>query len=226
MSLPCPREQPRIPLANMDTYSSTANGGSSLPKQNEEAFERLTILPPLSKEDFSSRQTLEKKVEQFAAAILENFPHEIRNQITIIRNHTMVRQKMMRALLVIAPYENGNGIKKIYTQGITLNNRTIFPLGARRFSHQNFRRLFPKKINIKFENLPFICRPADIYNLLQLPKGVEPAGAVNRETKKTQAGEFYTGHARMLVNVNDEEALSELTEGSHKQKTEKKEPMA
>ena len=177
----------------------------------KENIQKLFIIPPFTKTHFSSEQTLNAAYNQCVDAIMATIPMQSKGKITITKTWTKVREKNLHTLLLIGPQECQTHFNHLTLHGIQLLGKTIFPT-----MHQTRSlNLYPKRYNVKINQLPFVCSEAVLIELLKLPEDVQIIESLHRFTEKSKNGEFFNGSAVLQVAVNNKESEENLRSWSH-----------
>ena len=142
----------------------------------KESIQKLFIIPPFTKTHFSSEQTLNAAYNQCVDAIMATIPMQSKGKITITKTWTKVREKSLHTLLLIGPQECQTHFNHLTLHGIQLLGKTIFPT-----MHQTRSlNLYPKRYNVKINQLPFVCSEAVLIELLKLPEDVQIIESLHR----------------------------------------------
>ena len=83
--------------------------------------------------------------------------------------------------------------------------------------------MYPRKVNIKIENLPFICSDDEATALLNHPHEIENVDKIDRRRENNEGVIFHTREAQVTVAVRSEKQLKNLTRWSCDKRT-KNEP--
>ena len=136
-------------------YSSFTQKGFSK-KTNSSDFQIMQIIPPFTKSTISNTESLNNAYLQCAKSILKEFPQEARNQLTISKTFAHIRDKRLYSLTVVSPPTVKSQYHSIRSRGLTLLDKTAFPLGKHFLNTE--RSFYPGRYNIKFSNLPCLLR--------------------------------------------------------------------
>ena len=195
---------------SIKSYAAVAQ--KTKPKEmNDNPPQVMKIVPPLTKTILQSPEKLTEAYKQCASTILQKFPAGLKDQITISKTFIKVGERTRHSFTVVCPSAGKPYMDEIKSSGINLLGRTIFPLGTQLPNNSEF---FPKKVKIKFNNLPYACSEDSLLSLLNLPEGVEALNESIRETDELPEGVFYTGNAILEVSVQNEKSLENFTEWS------------
>ena len=124
----------------------------------------------------------------------------------------------INTITVVASSEAKSYFEDMRTSGIEMLGRTVFPLGHSTYATVNRHSLFPRNVNVKFLNLPYICQDDDVTTLMELPPNIELTDAIERKTELIDGIEFYTGEAIAKVAIHNENELKALTRWSYDQR--------
>ena len=169
---------------------------------------RLKIVPPVRKENFENKNTLETEISKAYAEILKPFKPQVRLYITIARTIEEKWGKRLHILHVRAPEEVEEDIENIKTKGLQIIDRTVFPNGDDFYQVRNSQ--LPRKVWVKINRLAFLCSNEVLLSLLDIPEGVEISENVTREIIQTENGTIHNGKAKLSVLVQESEKLKEL----------------
>ena len=74
-------------------------------------------------------------------------------------------------------------------------------MGHSAFASSNRHNMYPQKVNIKIQNLPFICWDDEAMKLFNPPPQVENIDEIDRRKENVEVVDFYTGEAQVKVGV-------------------------
>ena len=204
-----------VDLAPSKSYASALSSVS----QNEPALlnnsapkddiQVMQLIPPLSKDTVSSSQKLQMAFNDCALAILVQFPDFVKDKITITQSFTKTRaEKTLHSISVISPAAARPYYDHIRSQGILLLGKTVFPTGK---YHLNPNRSFyPRKVNVKFSNLPYVCDDVSALKIIDLPSNIQRDSAITREQVKLNNNSFYTGRGVLKVTLKNKEEEDQM----------------
>ena len=160
---------------------------------------KMKIIPPSRKEVFTDSAALENEMKKTYKDNLGVFNPQYREMITISRTTMKFGDKNLQVSLVIAPVEADVARRKL--NGLKIMNRTVFPTAEDTWMVKT--SAFPKVVDIRVINLPALCDNNQVMELLQIPDFAE-LGEKQREQQRTELGTFYTGKAKLSVEINNE----------------------
>ena len=99
----------------------------------------------------------------------------------------------------------------------------VFPLGHSSFVSSNRHIMYPRKVNIKIQNLPFICSDDESMKLFSVPPEIENIDATDRRKENVEGVDFNTREAKVKVGVRNQKQLKNLSRWSYHKRT-KNEP--
>ena len=192
---------------NQNMYSTAIQNG--LPKVTaSNDFQIMQIIPPFTKSMLANTGSLNDAHIQCAKSILKEFPQEVRSQITISRTFAQKREKTLHTLTVTFPPTVRTQYHSIRSRGLNLLGKTVFPMGKHILNKE--RNFYPRKYNIKFVNLPYVCSDTETLKLIELPEGIEHNPTINRMKVNIDGDFIFDGYATLSVtvhNANEEEKL-------------------
>ena len=148
---------------NRNMYSSAIhNSLSKVTASND--FQIMQIIPPFTKSMLANTGALNDAYIQCAKSILKEFPQEMQSQITISRTSA-------HTLTVTSPPTVRTQYLSIRSRGLNLLGKTVFPMGKHILYKE--RSFYPRRYNIKFVNLPYVCSDTETLKLIELPEGIE-----------------------------------------------------
>ena len=118
---------------------------------------------------------------------------------------------------MISPPEAKATYVRIRTQGLQIQNRTVFPI--KRVKLNSSIQYFPKKVKIKFTNLPIICDDINVKKLIELPSEIQHEAALVRDQDTFGSVSCYNGKATLTVIISNSEQETTLREWSYKSRT-------
>ena len=200
---------PSAPTAseNRNMYcSAIQNGLSKVTASND--FQIMQIIPPFTKSMLANTESLNDGYIQCAKSILKEFPQEVRSQITISRTFAQIREKTLHKLTVTSPPTVRTQYHSIRSRGLNLLGKTVFPMGKHILNKE--RNFHPRRYNIKFVNLPYVCSDTETLKLIELPEGIEHNPTLNRMKVYFDGDFIFDGYATLgatVHNANEEEKL-------------------
>ena len=189
-----------------------------LPESKEEV-QVLKIPVPLRVADFQSKESLDLAFKKGCSAVLKRVPSFCQNEVTLSKTFTAIGGKNIHTITVVASSVARPYFDEIRTKGIELLGKTVFPLGHSAFASSNRHNMYPRKVNIKFHNLPFICSDDEATKLLNLPPENENIDIIDRRKENVEGVDFYTREAQVRVGVRNERQLKNLTRWSYEMRT-------
>ena len=148
-------------------YSSAIqNGLSRVTASND--FQIMQIIPPFTKSRLANTGALNDANIQCAKSILKELPQKVRSQITISKTFAQVRDKTLHTLTVTSPPTVRTQYNSIRSRGLNLLGKSVFPMGKHILNKE--RSFYPRRYNIKFVNLPYVCSDTETLNLIELPE--------------------------------------------------------
>ena len=130
------------------------------------------------------------------SAILKRVPIFCQNEVTLSKTFTSLGGRNIHTITVVASSAAKPYFDEIRTRSIEFLGKTVFLLGHSAFSSSNRHNMYPRKVNIKSQNLPFICSDDDAMKLFNLPPQIENIDEIDRRKEKVEGVAFYTGEAR------------------------------
>ena len=195
------------PSENQNMYSSITQKGLSK-ETNSSEFQIMQIIPPFTKSIISNTDSLNNAYLQCAKSILHEFPQEARNQITISKTFAYIRDKRLHSLTVVSPPTVKKQYHSIRSRGLNLLGKTVFPMGKHFLNTE--KSFYPRRYNIKFSNLPYVCTDTEALKLIDLPEGIEHSPAIIRMKDNIGGDLIFNGYATLSVtvkNATEEERL-------------------
>ena len=187
--------------------------------ENKEEVQVLKIPVPLRVADFQSKESLDLAFKKGCSAVLKRVPSFCQNEVTLSKTFTALGGRNIHTITVVASSAARPYFDKIRTKGIELLGKTVFSLGHSAFASSNRHNMYPRKVNIKFHNLPFICSDDEATKLLNLPPEIENIVIIDRKNKNIEGVDFYTGEAQVRVGVRNERQLKNFTRWSYEMRT-------
>ena len=188
-----------------------------LPESREEV-QVLTTPVLLRAADFQSRKGLDLAFRKGCPAILKGAPIFCQNEVTLSKTFTALGARNIRTITVVASSAARPYFDEFRTRGIELLGETVFALGHSAIANSNRHNLYPRKVNIKIQNLLFICSDDEARKLFSFPPGIENIDEIDRR-KENEGVDFYTGEAQVKVCVRNEKQLKNLTRWSYDKRT-------
>ena len=179
----------------------------------------LKIPVPLRAADFQSRKGLDLAFRKGCSAILKRVPIFCQNEVTLSKTFTALGARNNHTITVVASSAARPYFDEIRTRGIELLGKTLFPLGHSAFASSNRHNLYPRKVNIKIQNLPFICSDDEAMKLFRFLPETENIDEIDRRKENVEAVDFYTGEAQVKVGVRNEKQMKNLTRWSYDKRT-------
>ena len=189
-------------------------------RQDFQSISKMKIIPPLTLDNFKSPDALQNAYKDCVNKIMCFFPRGIRNNLTIAKTFTTIKGKNLQSLTITGPAQLQEHFEKATLSGIEMLGKTVFPYAERSGIDDPDSPYFPKRVNIKISNLPFICTEATLLQLMELPEEVQVI-RLRRQTESTESGEFYDGEATLAIFVKDQETLENVKCWSHSIRTKK-----
>ena len=140
--------------------------------------------------------------------ILNEFPQEARNQITISKTFAHIRDKRLHSLTVVSPPTVIRQYHSIRSRGLKSLGKTVFPMSKPFLKRE--RSFYPRGYKIKFGNLPYVRSDTEALKLIDLPEGIEPSPAFIRIKDNIGVDLILNGYATLGVivkNANQDERL-------------------
>ena len=213
-----------IPIVNSPENMSYEKALKTMPlPENREEVQVLKIPVPLRASNFKSKEGLDLAFRKVCSAILKRVPIFCQNEVTLSKTFTALGGRNIHTITVVESSAAKPYFDEIRTKGIELLDKTVFPLGHSAFSSSNRHNMYPRKVNIKIQNLPFICSDDEAMKLFNLPPQVENIDEIVRRKENVEGVDFYTGEAQVKVGVWNERQLKNLTRWSYDNRT-KNEP--
>ena len=189
-----------------------------LPESKEEV-QALKIPVSLRVADFQSKESLDLAFEEGCSAVLKRVPTFCQNELTLTKTFTALGGRNIHTITVAASSAARPYFDEIRTKGIELLGKTVFPLGHSAFASSNWHNMYPRKVNINFHNLPFICSDDEATKLSNLHPEIENIDIIDRKKENVEWVDFYTGEAQVRVGVRNERQLKNLTRWSYEMRT-------
>ena len=98
----------------------------------------------------------------------------------------MKNGKHFQILLVTAPETAQEAVANAKMRGIQNIGKTIFPTGEEYWQYVNSE--YPKKLIMRFNNLPALCDDETLDEFMLLPDRIETIGMVTGENQQTEWG--------------------------------------
>ena len=153
-----------------------------LPESREEV-QVLTIPVPLRAADFQSREGLDLAFRKGYSAILKRKPIFCQKEVALSKTFTALGARNIHTMTVVASSAARPYFDETKTRGTGLLGKTVFPLGHSAFASSNRHNMYPRKVNIKIQKLPFICSNDEAMKLFNLPPQIENIDEINRRKK-------------------------------------------
>ena len=162
------------PSENRNMYSSITQKGLSK-EINSSDFQIMQIIPPFTNSTISHTESLNNAYLQCAKSILNEFPQDARNQITISKTFAQKRDKRLHSPTVVSPPTVNIQYHSIRSRGLNFLGKTVFLIGKHFLNAE--RSFYPGKYHIKFSNLRYVCSDTEALKLIDLPEGLEHSTA-------------------------------------------------
>ena len=197
------------------SYADVTNIEKNVAMDNKNLeLQIMQFIPPLSKNEIRDSNKLQKCFRDCAQVILEQFPCELKDKVTISKTFTKSKDKLLHSITVISPPEAKLTYVTIRTQGLQILGKTVFPIGKMRLNSSPMT-FYPKKVNIKFTNLPVICDNVAVKHLLCLPPNITHDTSIKREKENCNGESFFNGKATLSLTVTDSEQETLLRDWSY-----------
>ena len=95
----------------------------------------------------------------------------------------------------------------------------VFALGHSAIARRNRHNLYPRKRNIKIQNIPFICSDDEAMKLFSFPPETENIDEIDQRKENFEGVDFYTGEAQVKVSVRNEKQMKNLSRWSYEKRT-------
>ena len=171
------------------------------------------IYSPTIQNDVTDPNKLEQCFRDCAKVILDEFPSDLKEKVKISKTFTKSKDKLLHSITVISPPEAKLTYIKIRTQGLQILGKTVFPMDKMPLNPYSMA-FYPKKVHIKFNNLPVICNKVAVKHLLCLPPNIIHDTAIKKE-KNCNDESFFNGKATLSVTVSDSEQETLLRDWSY-----------
>ena len=190
--------------------------------QSEIDLQHMQFIPPFTLlnyfKDFKDSSKLQLKYNECVSSILQQFPENLHPKLTISKTFFKNKDgKILHSISVISPPEAKATYVRIRTQGLQIQNRTVFPI--KRVKLDSSIQYFPKKLKIKFTNLPIICDDINVKKLIELPSEIQHEDALMRDQDTFGSVYCYNGKATLNVIISNSEQETTLREWSYKART-------
>ena len=139
--------------------------------------------------------------------------------MTLSKTFTALGARNIHSIIVVASSGARPYFDEIRTRGIELLGKTVFPLGHSAFASSNRHNMYPRKVNIKIQNFPFICPDDKLMKLFSFPPETENRDEDDRRKEKVEGVDFYIGEAQVKVGVRNEKQMKNLTRWSYDKRT-------
>ena len=139
--------------------------------------------------------------------------------MTLSKTFTALGARNIHTITVVAssaarPYFDG-----IRTRRNELLGKTVLALGHSAFASSNRHNLYPRKVNIKIQNLHFICSDDEAMKLFSYLPETENIDEIDRRKENVEVVDFYTGEAQVKVGVRNEKQMKNHTRWSYDKRT-------
>ena len=176
------------------SFSEVLAEGIARPHIKVTSFLKMTIIPPFTKEHFKSDASFEATSKKTIVDILSSFKPHHRDQITISKAFSTVKEKRLHSLIVIAPTEAEDDLTIMKTEGLQLLDKTIFPTGDHFWRYDPTG--FPKTAMLRMNQVPGLCDDEAVLEALQPPP--PPQQFMWREKLSVNARSVYRGASSMV----------------------------
>ena len=112
------------------------------------------------------------------------------NEVTLSKTFTALGARNIHTITVVASFAARPYFDEIRTRGIELLGKTVFPLGHSAFASSNRRNMYPRKVNIKIQNFPFICPDDETMKLFSFPPQIENIDEINQRKENVEGVDF------------------------------------
>ena len=151
------------------SYSGIAS--TNIPQPRIMPILKLKIIPPFNKDLFATKTTFETASNQCIAAILRQFPVQLRTKLTLSKTFTMVGTRRLHTFHLVAPNEASDVITRLQSTGIEMLGRTVIP------QSDSFERfipgIYPKHVPVRILQLPSLCQDQELQDILELPDSTQ-----------------------------------------------------
>ena len=191
------------------SYSGIAS--TNIPQPRILPILKLKIIPPFNKDHFATKTTFEQASNQCIAAILRQFPVQLRTKLTLSKTFTMVGTRRLHTFHLVAPPEASDVFTRLQSTGIEMLGRTVIP------QSDSFQRIlpgiYPKHVPVRMLQLPSLCTDQEINELLDLPDSTSIT-SVRHHTDEIDGMNFYTGRASAMIRITSKEHEEQLRQWS------------
>ena len=191
------------------SYSGIAS--NNIPQPRTMNILKLKIIPPFNRDHFETKTTFETASNQCIAAILRQFPVQLRTKLTLSKTFTMVGTRRLHTLHLVAPNEASDIITRLQSTGIEMLGRTVIPQSD---SFERFMPgIYPKHVPVRLLQLPALCQDNEIQALLDLPDSTSIT-SVRHHTDEIDGMNFYNGRASAMIRITSKEHEEQLRQWS------------
>ena len=141
------------------------------------------------------------------------------NEVTLSKTFTALGARNIHTITVFASSAARPYFDEIRTRGIELLGKTVFLVGHSAFANSNRHKMHPRKVNVKIQNLPFICSDDDAMKLFSFPPETQNIDDIDRRKENVEGVDFYIGEAQVKVGVRNEKQMKNLTRWSYDKRT-------
>ena len=141
------------------------------------------------------------------------------NEVTLSKTFTALGARNIHSIIVVASSGARPYFDETRTRGIELLGKTVFPLGHSAFANSNRHKMHPRKVNIKIQNLTFICSDDEARKLFSFPPENQNIDEIDRRKENVEGVDFYTGEAQVKLGVRNEKQMKNLTRRSYDKRT-------
>ncbi len=169
-------------------------------------IETLIFVLPFTKEIIRDADAKQRIFNECCDEIMELIKPEHRFYTTVGKSFVEVKQRRLHAIKAFAPIEAENEILTIRIKGIHVRDRTLYPL------KQNSD--YPRRVNIKLNNIPRSSLKGEVETCLNLPEGIQTEAELVHGTTKTGNFTVHDGTATLAVRLRDEKQEKIMREWS------------
>ena len=139
--------------------------------------------------------------------------------MTLSKTFTALGARNIHTITVVASSAARPYFDEIRTRGIELLGKTVFLVGHSAFANSNRHNMYPRKVNIKIQNLPFICSDDELMKLFSFPPETQNIDDIDRRKENVEGVDFYIGEAQVKVGVRNEKQMKKTTRWSNDERT-------
>ena len=191
------------------SYSRIAS--TNIPQPRTMPNLKLKIIPPFNKDHFATKTTFETASNQCLAAILRQFPVQLRTKLTLTKTFSMVGTRRLHTFHLVAPNEASDVITRLQSTVIKMLGRSVIP------QSDSFERfipvIYPKHVTVRILQLPSLCTDPEIQELLDLPDAI-PITSIRHHTDEINGMHFYNRRVSAMIRVTSQEHETRLRQWS------------